>query len=299
MKSVNTKTLFFYLLILIALVKSQTLLESLNYLIDKNSFLKNIDTTNTLYLNNNNYQNTESHLLSIIENDEINNNINNNLLFLEETKEEQLTSSDNGHIFDNNYNKKTSNSVNSTCSNRKKDGNIIDFYYFLPSLRGILYSDYDSVNFEGCFHETILKLNLKGNQAVINISASKKKNFFCSEYLLISTSRIYKSKVMFRSGIHSVVLKNLTDDDLNEIRVSGIRILGFCDNIFKELSSLFKTASLFLGGFTPKHAHIPKRMQKINIDFIKRYVNLGNSSLIIIILNNQLINRYSRKKRQF
>ena len=192
---------------------------------------------------------------------------------------------------------------NNTCSNRTKDGSISDFYYFIPSLRGNFKEEGFKVEFEGtCFGKTVIKLaSFTNSQAHFEIETSNSKSLTCGEFLLFATSRIHESKEFFFKGKHNVIIKNLTPDDINEIKVSGFRVLGFCGKVENELYSLYKTLILYLGGFSPKHGHVPEKMQLANVDFIKRYVNLGKFYTINNIIFNNLFNfilRCSKKKQR-
>lgn len=168
------------------------------------------------------------------------------------------------------------NNKDDTCENRIRDGTIADFYYFVPSFRGQVFKAGDSIHFGGhCFREnTLTFVSLSDKKAVIEITHSKPKNPFCKESLLIATSRIHESKTSFFARKHRITLHKLKEEDLTEIAVSGIRILGFCENSEKELLSLFKTVKLYLGGFSPKHGHVPQYMANANLDFIRRYVGV-------------------------
>lgn len=162
------------------------------------------------------------------------------------------------------------------CQNRQKDGTIADFYYFVPSYRGALKAKGDVIEFSGeCFKDSKITLvELTDKEAILEFDVKKSLNFLCREYLLIATSRIHEPKNIFTSTKHHLKLKHLTQDDITEIQVSGLRILGFCQDSFQEIRSLFKTVRLYLGGFSPKHGHVPPEMARANVDFIKRYADL-------------------------
>jgi len=137
-----------------------------------------------------------------------------------------------------------------------------------------------SEEFEGnCFAKSKLTLvSLDNKKATFELEAREPRSLTCSDSFLLGTSKYQHYFTIYTKGVHKVTLTNLTDDDVNEVKGSGFRLLGFCQNGLKSLESLYKTARLYLGGFSTKHAHIPKEMEKANLDFIKRYVGLDFES---------------------
>lgn len=162
------------------------------------------------------------------------------------------------------------------CTKRDKDGTAADFYYFVPALSGVLKKAGDSIEFAGkCFKYNKLTLtSASKNELKFELKSDKPNNIFCNDYYVFSTSRIHEMvTVSFRRTIH-LTFKKVTNNDFIELAVSGIRVFNFCQSPEKELFSLLKTVRLYLGGFSPKHGHVPKEMVKANVDFVKRYANL-------------------------
>lgn len=173
------------------------------------------------------------------------------------------------------------------CENREKEGTISDFWYFVPTISAILYKQGESVEFEAkCFKKNkITFLKSTETYAEFKFEASNPKNLLCADYYLFSTSRIHETKTVYFKGSFNFVLKNLNHKDNKEIEVSGMRLLSFCSSPEKELLSLWKTITLFIGGFSPEHGKIPEKTAEANIDFLRRYANLDfpkrtNTSMI-------------------
>lgn len=175
--------------------------------------------------------------------------------------------------------KDTPITLDNSCSNRRKEGNVSDFYYFLPNFYGNLSKQGDELTFESpCFKKNTFTLTtLTDTEAHFELNATEPKGILCEDFHLLATSRITNPETIFLHGTHKIVLKNLTPSDLNEVKTNGFRLLGFCENIYKSLVSLEETARLYLGGFSTKHAHVTPKMEKSNINFIKRYVGLNYS----------------------
>jgi hypothetical protein len=156
-----------------------------------------------------------------------------------------------------------------------------DFYYFLPIIKGIVRKEDEGENFSsGCFESNSYVLEkLTREETIISITSSGSKSFLCSDFYWLATSNIHQIVTVVAKGKHRVVLKNLSQDDLDEIRVSGFRLLSFCQGFFTTLHSLFKSLKMYLGGigkdpsswiFNP---HVPDYMVKANIDFLERYAH--------------------------
>ena len=66
---------------------------------------------------------------------------------------------------------------------------------------------------------------------------------------------------------------------MDEIRVNGIRFFSFCQGFWSSFKSVLKTLTLFLGGFSTNPnlpiigSHVPKYMEKANIQFLEEFVN--------------------------
>lgn len=169
--------------------------------------------------------------------------------------------------------------LDNSCSKRRQEGNVADFYYFLPNFYGSVSKQGDTLSFESpCFKKNSFTLvSLSNTEAHFELTSTEPKGILCEDYHLLATSRITSPETVFLHGTHKIVLKKLTEKDLEEVKTNGFRLLGFCENIFKTLVSLEETARLYLGGFSTKNAHVTPHMEKSNLDFIKRYVGLNYS----------------------
>lgn len=158
-----------------------------------------------------------------------------------------------------------------------------DYYYFLPELSANLKKENAKVEFSSlCFKKNSAELvKFTKEETVIEIESSDPKSLFCSDSLWISTSNIQHIVKIFRHGKHTVKLKNLTDDDMAEIKVNGIKVLGFCQGFWTELKSFFLSLRLYIGGLGQNthsvlpvlRPEVPKYMEDANIDFLTRYTN--------------------------
>lgn len=158
------------------------------------------------------------------------------------------------------------------------------FYYFLPSLKANLHNVGDESSFENyCFAKnkvTFRSFDPKEKKILLVFELSKKKSLFCKQTVIINTSTIHTFSMFFFEGRHEIVIKNITDDDLLDIKVNGLRIMNFCSNFFETMKSFGQSLLLYLGGMgsNPKsllpflRPNVPKYMENANVDFMNDYV---------------------------
>jgi len=158
-----------------------------------------------------------------------------------------------------------------------------NYFYFFPNIKARLFKENDSVEFKGgCFEKNILTLKkLSKEETVIELEASKSRTLFCNDIYLIHTSDINHFKAVITKGKHVIKLKNLSQDDLDEIKVNSIKLVGFCSGVIETLKSLYLTLKMYVGGlgWDPNHRiplfrpHLPNYMIKANLEALKFYMN--------------------------
>jgi len=80
--------------------------------------------------------------------------------------------------------------------------------------------------------------NSENSYIKIQIESRNKKSYLCKHAFFIATTNIYKIKITFLPGIHELTINNLTKDDFDEIRVSGIKIFDFCHGFIRGIWDL-------------------------------------------------------------
>ena len=125
-----------------------------------------------------------------------------------------------------------------------------NYYYFAPVFKAKLYKVGDSVEFNaGCFKKNIATLKeIDGNKLTISLNSTHATDLFCSDVYIIHTPGINQLTTVFTEGVHTIVIENLTQDDLDEIKVNSIKILGFCQGIGETIRSLIMSLLLYVGG---------------------------------------------------
>ena len=156
-----------------------------------------------------------------------------------------------------------------------------NYFYFFPNFKAKLFKEGDVMTFKaGCFqNNTVTLTKLTQKETIITLHSEKPKNLFCSDVYDVHTANINHLTSVFFKGDHKIKLKNLSTDDMDEIKVNGIKLLGFCSGMIETMKSLFMTLGAFVGGlgYDP-HAkipifrpHIPEYMVKHNLAMLQFY----------------------------
>lgn len=158
-----------------------------------------------------------------------------------------------------------------------------NFYYFLPMMKGRPRSEGESVSFaNGCFQENKFKIEkLSLEETVVTLYSANPKYYTCADFYWISTSHIHTLKEVFFHGEHRITLKNLSQDDLDEIKLNGIKIMSFCQGFFTSLHSFYMSLKLYIGGLGKDpgsilpilRPEVPEYMVKANLEFLKTFAN--------------------------
>ena len=176
----------------------------------------------------------------------------------------------------------------SNCELRN-DYDIPRIMTFLPAYKGKVHKVGDTLVFTNtCFRSNSLTLSsIEKGVVTLTMTAEDKDGFLCNDMYMLFTSTIQHVKVLFLGGVYQVRIENLTQRQLDEITVNGLRVFSFCDNIYDTLISLYKTAVFMKTNPQPSdnvnHSfNLPQFMTKLeyseieesHIDFLERYVNL-------------------------
>jgi len=158
-----------------------------------------------------------------------------------------------------------------------------DFYYFLPLLKAKLHTEGEGTQFENsCFKKNIFKIEkISKAETILVIEASDSKSFFCQDSYIVSLSNFHKIQINYMHGEKRITLKNLTDNDILDLQINGVRLFAFCQSFLSSAHSLLMTLELYLGGFgNDPHSilpvlrpEVPEYMAKANVEFLERYVN--------------------------
>jgi hypothetical protein len=146
-----------------------------------------------------------------------------------------------------------------------------------------------------CFKKNIVSFKeMSKDKIVLFLENYNKTETWCSELFIFHTSNHNFMQFVAFQGTHEIVLKRITQDDKDEIRVNGIKLYGFCTGLVNTIKSFFKTLKAFYGGLgvdpnakNPKfRPNIPKDMERANL----RILELFNHDTPERRKNNTIVN---------
>lgn len=122
-----------------------------------------------------------------------------------------------------------------------------------------------------CFSKIFLTYLDSEKEINIKVEVSEKLSYLCLEFLIISSGKSIKPKLLLLSGTHFFTFdKNyMTSNEKNYIKTHGLKILRNCDNSWNWLKSTFMTFKLFAGLITGG-SHLPIYQEKANMDMIEK-----------------------------
>ncbi len=203
-------------------------------------------------------------------------------LNLRKTTVQKNTPKDIEEILTQQKEKQSSKNSEDMCERRINPLNP-NYYYWAPVYKAKLFKVGDINDFKtNCFLKSKAEMTeITDERIVITLNLSEKESLLCSDIFIIHTPGINQLYTAFTSGEHKIIIENPTKDDLDEIRVNGLKIMGFCQGIIESLQSLYMTLLLYVGGlgydvddpdplFRPT---VPQYMIDNNIAMVKFYNN--------------------------
>jgi hypothetical protein len=123
-----------------------------------------------------------------------------------------------------------------------------DFMMFMPELKGRLYKEGDSITYENhCFKQNTMTLkSIKDGVLTIELYTKEKASFLCSDVTLFHNAQITHLSNPILPGTHTIKIKDLTEAQLLEVAVGGLRVFSFCDTFVNTIKSILNTISIFL-----------------------------------------------------
>ena len=154
-------------------------------------------------------------------------------------------------------------------------------YYFIPVLRAKLKEIGESFSFPSrCFKKNVISYKeFSKDKITLFLQNFNKTETFCSELFIFHTSNHNYLQFIAFQGEHEIVLKRITQDDKDEIKVNGIKLFSFCGSFMNTIKSLLKTLKAFYGGLgldpnakNPKfRPTIPKDMERANLRVLELF----------------------------
>ena len=154
-------------------------------------------------------------------------------------------------------------------------------WYFVPMFRAKLKEVGEKYSFPSrCFKKNIVSFKeMSKDKIVLFLENYNKTETWCSELFIFHTSNHNFMQFVAFQGTHEIVLKRITQDDKDEIKVNGVKLYGFCTGLVNTIKSFFKTFKAFYGGLgvdpkakNPKfRPNVPKDMEKANLRILELF----------------------------
>ena len=167
-------------------------------------------------------------------------------------------------------------------------------YYFVPMFRAKMKEVGEKYTFPSrCFKKNIVSFKeMSQDKITLTLQNFNKTETFCSELFIFHTSNHNYLQFIAFQGEHEIVLKRITQDDKDEIKVNGIKLFSFCSSFMNTIKSLLKTIKTFYGGLgydvnakNPKFKpSIPRDMEKANLrvlDLFNHYTPERRNNTIV------------------
>ena len=154
-------------------------------------------------------------------------------------------------------------------------------WYFVPMFRAKLKEVGDKYSFPSrCFKKNIVSFKeMSQDKITLTLESLNKTDTWCSELFIFHTSNHNYFQYVAFQGSHEIILRRITQDDKDEIKMNGVKLYGFCAGLFNTIKSLLKTLKAFLGGlgsdpnaknplFRPS---VPREMERANLRILELF----------------------------
>ena len=120
-------------------------------------------------------------------------------------------------------------------------------WYWAPMFRAKMKTVREKYSFASrCFAKNVVAFKEMGkDKIVLTLDNYDKIETWCSELFIFHTSDHNFLQFVAFEGHHEIVLKRITQDDKDEIKVNGIKLYGFCAGLVNTVKSFFMTLKAF------------------------------------------------------
>ena len=154
-------------------------------------------------------------------------------------------------------------------------------WYFTPMFRAKLKEVGEKYSFPSrCFKKNIVYFKeMSKDKITLTLENFNKTDTWCSELFIFHSSNHNYFQFIAFQGTHDIVLKRITQDDKDEIKVNGVKLYGFCSGFVNTIKSFFNTLKAFYGGLgvdpnakNPKfRPNIPRDMERANLRIMELF----------------------------
>ena len=154
-------------------------------------------------------------------------------------------------------------------------------WYFTPMFRAKMKTVGEKYSFSSrCFAKNIVSFKeMSKDKITLTLENFEKTETWCSELFIFHTSNHNFLQFVAFEGYHEIVIKRITQDDKDEIKVNGVKLYGFCAGLVNTIKSLLNTVKAFYGGLgldpnakNPKfRPNVPKDMERANLRILELF----------------------------
>ena len=154
-------------------------------------------------------------------------------------------------------------------------------FYFIPVLRARLLKRGDKFSFPSrCYKKNIVSFKeISKDKITLSLQNIEKLDTFCAELFIFHTSNHNFLQFILFEGEHNIVLKYITQNDKDEIKINGIKLYSFCNGLGTTIQSLLMTFKAYYGGigYDPKAKNprfrpsISRAQEKANLRILELY----------------------------
>lgn len=120
-------------------------------------------------------------------------------------------------------------------------------FHAFPKLVSKLHRQFQTFTFENsCFKSTtITLLKIDQNKIKLSISPYNKKSSICFDYYYFSTTTHNQIKLIYSEQDQNFTISNLSENDITEIKINGLRIFSFPSSFPETFTSFIKIFEMY------------------------------------------------------
>lgn len=148
-----------------------------------------------------------------------------------------------------------------------------NFYYILPSIKAKIKSFNEIHTFSSkCYSKISVELKqTESNKLTLEISPFSKKKFLCSETFIIHSTNFNKYLTLITTSKQTIILNNISNPEIHDIKINGLKIITFCQPFLTSLFSLIKTIELFIKNPFSTDSHLPEFTEQVNKNLLEYF----------------------------
>lgn len=126
-----------------------------------------------------------------------------------------------------------------------------DFFRIVPEWKASAQIGTFSSFSSHCFQDvTVTVSTMTVDSVTVTLESQTPSSLLCYDAYLIAILDSVHLEFAVLQGTHTIEFRDLTPEEVFDVKTYGVRVFSFCDGLFTWLEDLFMSLELFLGGFT-------------------------------------------------